>query len=178
MKIPDFKHVGTLNDIWIYLMLRKAENPITKTATISIKTLAEQSGMSLNTIRTIIVRLEAIGWINVVRRTTQAHIYIFPINIEYLYEWPDIYFDIDQLEPELKTYLFCLYNLATESKDGVRILPWNFNIVEHLNISKYKSNKFNSILKKHEILIKTYQIKDEQIETIYLFNLNNALNEK
>lgn len=61
MKIPDFKHVGTLNDIWIYLMLRKAENPITKTATIAIKTLAEQSGMSLNTIRTIIARLEAIG---------------------------------------------------------------------------------------------------------------------
>ena len=36
MKIPNFKHVGALKDIIIYLMLRKAENPITKTAVISM----------------------------------------------------------------------------------------------------------------------------------------------
>lgn len=87
-----------------------------------------------------------------------------------------MYFEIDKLEPELKLYLFCLYCLA-ELKDGVRTLSSDFNVTEHLNISKYKTTKFNSALKEQEILTKACQIKDDQVETIYILNLDK-LNEK
>lgn len=177
MKIPNFKNLCTLKDLAVYLTLRNAKNPVTDNAIISLEVLAEQCKISIKTIRLIIKRLEAIGWINVFRRTTQAHIYIFPKTIEYVYDIPELFFENNSMDLELKLYLMCLW-LLSESKEGIRYLPKDFN---GINVSKATSSKFNTKLKRMGCLIKTEMLNDNNVETIYILDLTplktNELNE-
>ena len=165
-------------DLLVYATIKRHQNKDTKKAYPSLIVISSESGLSINTIRDSISRLEKHNYITIEKKSNK-NIYSFnqykefePFSYEFL--------DNKELTPDQKSYILATQQYMYKDIKGEGVISYtNQELADKINISESSIIRYNNSLERNGFLTKV-QSKIKDMETgcykeIKIFNLNKML---
>lgn len=167
VKVPitDLKALGLeMKDLVVYAYLKKHYNHTTKEAFPSYSTLVKESGISKPTLISCVNRLEAAGYITVIKDKKVNHYKFSDINKFEIYSFD--FLDNPNLTTADKAYIICMQPHMFKSETGIGTVAYSDSeLAELLNIDVRTLRNYERHLKagSNPILTMTPSLKKDPI---------------